>query len=64
MAILIINSEDMSEKLMGFELKCRKCGSNRVALDIDWAAYPSVSWCTVTVICKSCNHDEIVYSEM
>jgi hypothetical protein len=62
MARLVINSDDLSEKLTGFELKCKECWSNRVTLDIDWAAYPSASWCNVTVICEDCKHDEDVYS--
>lgn len=61
MAILVINSEDYSEKLTGFELTCTSCGSKRVTLDLDWAAYPSDSWCKVTTICEDCHRDETVY---
>jgi hypothetical protein len=61
MARLVVNSDDLSEKLTGFDLKCKECGSNRVTLDIDWAAYPSCSWCRVTVICEDCKRDEEVY---
>lgn len=61
MAILVINSNDLSEKLTGFALKCNQCESNRVTLDINWAAYPSASWCKVTVICNDCKHDEEIY---
>jgi len=62
MAILVINSEEFSEKLKGFEFKCNECTSSNVTLDIDWAAYPSASWMTVTVICENCNKEEVVYS--
>ena len=62
MAILTINSTDLSEKLTGFELRCNECGSDRVTLDIDWAAYPSAIWMVITVICESCKKDEMVYS--
>ena len=62
MARLVINSSDLSEKLAGFELKCKICGSKRVTLDIDWAAYPSGSWFNVDVICEDCKHDEEIYS--
>ena len=61
MALLVINSEDFSERLRGFTLRCAKCGSDRVALDIDWAAYPSSVWCRVTVICNECHADETIY---
>jgi len=61
MARLIINSNDFSEKLTGFELKCKRCGSNKVTLDLDWAAYPSASWCRLEVICEDCKHDETVF---
>ena len=61
MAILVINSENYSERLVGFELRCRGCGSTRVTLDIDWAAYPSASWCRVVTICDDCHRDEQIY---
>ncbi len=62
MAILVINSEDFSKKLTGFELKCKECGSNNVTLDIDWASYPSSSWMSVIVSCNECKKDEEIYS--
>lgn len=62
MAILVINNEDFTEKLKDFALKCKNCDGGEVELEIDWAAYPSASWCKVTVICKACHNDEEVYS--
>jgi len=58
MARLVINEKDFSEKLTAFSLSCMSCGSSRVTLDIDWAAYPSASWLKVNVICEECAHDE------
>ena len=61
MAILVINSEDYSERLQGFGLTCKGCQSRNVELEIDWAAYPSASWLRVTTICKDCHQDEEIY---
>lgn len=61
MARLTINAADFSEKLRDFSLSCAKCGAKEVTLDLDWAAYPSASWCKVTVICDQCHNDEVVY---
>lgn len=61
MALLVINSDDFSDRLRGFALSCKACGSSRVTLDINWAAYPSCSWATVTVICDACKQDETIY---
>jgi hypothetical protein len=61
MARLVINDDDFSEKLKDFNLSCKECGSKKVTLDIDWAAYPSASWCAITVICEECHKDEVVY---
>lgn len=58
MAVLIINGQDFSEN---FSLKCNKCQSNKVGLDIDWAAYPSASWFKVSVICEECKQDETIF---
>jgi len=63
-ARLVINSADFSAKLSGFNLSCTKCGSKAVTLDVDWAAYPSASWCKVTAICDACHHDEEVYESV
>lgn len=60
-ARLVINAENFANKLRDFSLRCGQCGSGNVTLDIDWAAYPSASWCTVTVICDDCNADEEIY---
>jgi hypothetical protein len=60
-ARLVINATDFSQKLTGFALRCQACNSDAVTLDLDWAAYPSASWCRVTVICEACKHDEEVY---
>jgi len=57
-ARLVINHDDFSSKLTGFALQCSQCGSRQVTLDIDWAAYPSASWCKVDVICEQCHFDE------
>ena len=62
MAILILNDDDFSGKLQNFRLNCKNCGSSKVTLDIDWAAYPSCSWLNVNVICEECKHDEEIYS--
>ena len=61
MAILVINSHNLSSKLKDFSFACNKCGSNKVTLDIDWAAYPSAAWCRITVICDACKQDEEIY---
>jgi hypothetical protein len=61
MALLVINSEDYSERLKDFQITCNGCGGKRVTLDIDWAAYPSASWCKVTASCEDCHRDETVY---
>ncbi len=61
MAVLVINGSELSEKLCGFRLVCKECGSRRVTLDIDWAAYPSCSWFKVIVICEDCKYDEVLY---
>jgi hypothetical protein len=61
MARLIINATDFSEKLHSFSLRCVKCGAREVTLDLDWAAYPSASWCKMTVICDQCHTDEVLY---
>lgn len=61
MARLVVNSQDFTEKLHKFVLRCKECNSNKVTLDIDWAAYPSSSWCNITVICENCHHDEEIY---
>lgn len=63
MAILLINNEDFTEKLSGFTFRCNKCGSEKVAFDIDWAAYPSASWFKITVICADCYYEEDVYDK-
>jgi hypothetical protein len=62
MARLVVNGEDFSSQLTRFTLQCNECGSEKVALDIDWAAYPSCSWCTISVICEFCHHEEIITS--
>lgn len=62
MARLVINSTDLSEKLHSFSLRCDKCESARVTLDIDWASYPSASWLKIDIICDDCKHDEEVFS--
>jgi hypothetical protein len=62
MAILVINDRDLSEKLKDFSLTCNNCGSKKVTLDIDWAAYPSASWMNVTLSCADCHKDEDIYS--
>lgn len=61
MARLVINSAEFTKKLRDFTLKCNECESSNVTLDIDWAAYPSSSWCEVTVICEDCKKDETIY---
>lgn len=61
MAILIINSEDYSEKLQDFELTCKSCGSRKITLDLDWAAYPSAQWCRLITSCGECHRDEEIY---
>lgn len=61
MALLVINGDDLSQKLHGFTLMCKTCQSNRVTLEIDWAAYPSCSWAKVSVICEDCKSDETIY---
>ena len=61
MARLILNSNDFTNKLKAFSLKCNECGSDNVTLDIDWAAYPSCSWMNICIICDDCKHDEIIY---
>jgi len=61
MARVIINDYDFSKKLKEFSLSCNECGSKNVTLDINWAAYPSASWCTVSVICEDCKKDETIY---
>lgn len=33
MARLVLNSNDFTDRLTGFELRCKKCGSTRVTLD-------------------------------
>ena len=60
-ARLVINGSDMSAKLRDFSLSCRECGSREVTLDIDWAAYPSASWCRVVASCDQCKADETIY---
>lgn len=57
---LVVNSRDLSERLREFSLAC-KCGSRRVTLDVDWAAYPSASWLKITLICDDCHADEEIY---
>jgi hypothetical protein len=61
MALLVINSEDFSERLQSFDLACKGCGSHKVTLDIDWAAYPSCSWFRVSISCDDCHRDEELY---
>jgi len=61
MAILIINGDNYATKLTEFEIKYKKCGSGNIELEIDWAAYPSAAWCTITTICKDCHADETIY---
>lgn len=60
MARLIVNSDDFSSKLKKFEMACKSCGSEKVTLDIDWAAYPSCSWMKIIIICDDCHHDETI----
>ena len=60
-ARLVINSADLSSKLKDFSLSCGKCSSRDVTLDIDWAAYPSASWMSVTVVCEECKHEEEIF---
>lgn len=60
-ARLVINGDDFTTKLQDFTLACNKCGSHRITLDIDWAAYPSGAWCQITAICEDCGHDEEIY---
>ena len=62
MALLIINRKDYSNKLKGFALQCKACGSNNIELEVDWAAYPSDSWCRITTICKHCHAEEEIYT--
>lgn len=62
MAILQINENDFSSKLKDFNLLCNKCDSKNVALDIDWASYPSASWLNIEVICSDCHHSEEIYN--
>jgi hypothetical protein len=62
MAILVINSDDYTEKLKDFSLTCQACGSKEVELEIDWAAYPSDSWLIVKTICKTCHTEETITS--
>ena len=62
MAILVLNGDDFSNKLKGFKLECKECGSSSVTFDIDWAAYPSASWMNITVSCDDCKSDEEIYS--
>lgn len=61
MARLVVNSDDFSNRLRKFEMKCRSCNSGNVTLDIDWASYPSASWFNITIICDDCHHDEKIY---
>ena len=64
MTRLLLENEDFSCKLEDFILQCKKCGSFKVTIDIDWAAYPSCSWLNVTLICEDCKHDEEVYESI
>lgn len=58
----VFNSEDVSDKLTGFSLQCKQCGSTHVTLDLDLWNYPSDSGAKVTVICDDCHFDEeIIY---
>lgn len=60
MARLIINETDFA-KLKNFSLQCRACNSFRVTIDVDWAAYPSASWCDIKIICEDCKREEYIY---
>lgn len=62
MAIFTLNSNDLSSRLTGFELKCKECGSTNVTLDIDQAAYPSAGWLNIWVSCDDCKYNEEIYS--
>jgi hypothetical protein len=60
MALVTLSNEDLKQ-LKKFEITCNTCGSKNCAIEIDWAAYPSASWNTTTVICKDCHEDETCY---
>jgi hypothetical protein len=60
MAIVTLGENDV-KTLKDFEVKCLKCGSTNVEIEIDWAAYPSASWNNTTFICKDCHTDEVIY---
>jgi len=57
MAIVVIN-EDEIKQIKKFEIKCLKCDSKNIEIEIDWASYPSCSWDKTTLICKDCHEDE------
>lgn len=59
MAIVTVNSEDIKQ-LEKFEIRCLKCGSKNVEIEIDWASYPSASWNNTTMICRDCHEDEVI----
>ena len=60
-ARLVVNGDEFATKMVQFSLKCLQCGSRRVTLDIDWAAYPSGSWCHITFDCLNCKYEETIY---
>lgn len=62
MAKLLINDDDFSGNLTGFNLNCKECGSNKVILDVVWATYSDGASVNFAVICKDCRHQEAVYS--
>lgn len=63
MARLVVNSSELSNKLINFSLECSSCNSNNVTLDIDWAAYPSSSWLRILLVCDDCKKDEEVFDD-
>lgn len=60
MAIVTISSGDLKQ-LEKFEIRCKICGSTNCELEINWAAYPSASWNSTTIICKNCHEEESCY---
>lgn len=59
MAIVTLNEEYL-RNIHKFEFHCLKCKGKNVAIEIDWGAYPSMSWNITTLICKDCHEEEII----
>ena len=60
MAILIVQGADFTERLNSFSIRCKRCNSTNVTLEIDWGGYPSCTWRLITLVCNDCLHEETI----